>query len=937
MTVRAAVAIVALAMVSPRVAADQQASLPASVVEDLTWRPLGPFLGGRATAVAGIPSEPYVFFIGTVNGGVWKTTDAGNTWQPTFDTQPVSAIGALAVAPTDPRVVYAGTGTTPEATNAIAGDGLYRSHDGGRTWTRTGLAESQHIAQIVVHPRDSNTIFVAVLGSPYGDGDQRGVFRSLDGGRSFERVLFTGPDTGAADVLLDPRDSRVLYASLWQVRRSAADGRAFGGPSSGLYTSADGGTSWHRLPALPGLPTSFSGRISLAMAPNGEAGTLFAFASGAPGAGLFVSRNGGEAWTLVPDSVGPSAAENARVRVTTDATGQSSVVLVGRGVWRSSDLGMSFRPWRGAREDTEYDDVWINPAAPATAVLAGERGASITLNGGETWTISDGQPLGRFSHVAIDSTYPYRVCGADLAFGPGCLPLRGESGRIVRQDWQPVGPKVSGYVAPDPSDPDVVYAGGVVRYDRRNGQVQYVPPVVRTTPPVRSGPLLFAPTETRALLFADDQVWKSTTAGYSWTSISPTLTRDIPVSLPFPKITASPASSARSDISALAPSPVDAKVLWAGTTAGALHVTRDGGTTWREVTPPETPVWASVTALEASHFDSNSAYAAVDYRRLGDLAPHLLRTRDGGVTWTDITSGLPEGAVVHTIREDQLRRGLLFAGTARSVFLSFDDGDGWQPLRRNLPPTDVRDIAIRDSTLVAATDGRGLWALDDISVLRQITADITRSPAFLFRPGTAWRSSRGLVAREPDATSASNPADGVALSYLIGPSASGPVTLDIIETATGDVIRSFASADTPATLDDRPGLHHVTWDLRYSPVGGRGPMVMPGAYQVRLTTSTQRLRQAVLVRLDPRIRTPPAELAALLKLARTLNAKRADVLSALSQSPAGGRADRLRGALARLDVLFDILQQADARPTSAVDTAITAALDDATTALGTQP
>lgn len=924
---RAAIAFAALALLAPRLVARDQAGADPSVLQDLRWRSLGPFRGGYATAVAGVASRPFVLYLGTADGGVWQTTDAGRTWQPLFDEQAVGSIGAIAVAPSNPQIVYAGTGARADRDRANRGGGIYRSADGGRTWTRLGLTSTQHIARIAVDPRDADRVLVAVLGSPSSADAERGVFRSIDGGRTFARVLSGGSDTGAADVVLDPSAASIAYASLWHVRRRPWDGEAVSGSESGVYKSTDEGVTWRRLDTPAAASGPFTGRLTLAVAPS-DSTRVFALASGGPGAGLYVSTNGGERWTAAGGTAALGASEAGRVVAARDPSGRSILYVTGASVWRSTDLGGSFSRWIDDAGDARYEDLWINPQAESVAAVAGSRGALVTVNGGESWSEPDTQPFGEFSSVAIDTVYPFRACGSDPASGAGCLALRGDSGRVTRQDWRPIGPGDRGVVRPDPNDPDVLYSGGLSRHDRRTGQTQEVGPDIGERNGRPAPPVTFAPADTRALLVAGDVIWKSTTAGYTWTAISPPLAKDVDAGV----------GRVRSQVAALAPSPVDARTIWAGTDGGAVHVTRDGGTTWRDVTPAATQDWSRVAAIEPSHFDGNTAYVAVDRRRLGDAAPHVLRTRDGGTTWTDVGSSLPADATAYVVREDQFRRGLLFAGTARSVFVSFDDGDRWQPLRLNLPPTAVKDLAIRESTLVAATGGRGFWALDDLSVLRQITADIARASAFLFRPATAWRTGAVTPSERPaEPGSAPNPPTGAWIFYLIGASVSEPVTLEIIETATNDVIRRFSSADAPAALDGRPGLHHVVWDLRYTPIEGRAPMVVPGAYQVRLTAAGQPQRQAVLVRLDPRLRTPPTELAALLKLGRTIHAKRAELVAALERTADAERRGDLRRALDRLNLLFDVVQQADVRPTAAVDAAIAAAMEQAATVLAPLP
>lgn len=926
---RTAAVVAALAVVAlgPPLDARRQAGVAPSLLSDLVWRPLGPSFGGEATVAAGVPDAPAVFYVGTANGGLWTTSDAGQSWQPLFDREGIGAIGALSIAPSNARVIYVGTGVVAQRGRVVPGDGLYRSDDGGRTWRRLGLTASAYITSVAVATADPNRLVVAALGSASVSGGERGLYRSTDGGRSFTRVMATGPDIGAVDLVGDPSDTGVLYAALWQFAAEPWSGRLVSGPETSLVKSVDGGATWSTIRGPDALP---AGKTSVAVAP-GDPGRVFLLQRTDDGvARWFTSEDGGGSWTSRPLPVDVAAGYPRRVFTARDEAGRTVVVLAGDGLWRSRDLGVSFERWRDGVAAMPDAYVWVNPRDSAVAIVAGAQGASVTLNDGASWSRTDTLPLSRLARVTLDTVFPYHACAVDPVAGPGCLPLRGDSGAITAADWRRVGNGVNGFVAPDPTDADIVFSGAVSRFDRRTGQLQAVTPVVAGGPEPAAAPLVFAPAETRSLFFAPGTLWKSTNGGASWSTTGNGFIRVRSGRPPFQGPTAG--RDVSTSITAVAPSPVDARVIWVGLDDGAIHVTRDGGLSWREVTPAGIAPWSRVAAIEPSHFDSNTAYVAVDLVSLGPPMARLLRTRDGGATWTPIVSGLPLDAASHSVREDQLRRGLLFAGTARSVFVSFDDGDDWQPLRLNLPPVDVRDLAVRESTLVAATDGRGLWALDDLAVLRQVTPDLARTSAFLYRPAVAWRLGQRVGSDMTSAISP-NPPDGVALAYQIGAGGQGPVTLEIIETASGDVIRRFASDDPRTALAAGPGVHHVIWDLRYTPVGDRAPLVAPGAYQVRLTVGDLVLRQAVLVRLDPRVRTPLADLAGLVKQGRTINAKRSELVTAMARTTEAARLDDLKRALDRLDRLFDLLQEADARPTSVVDAAIAAALDEATQAI----
>ncbi len=951
------------------------------VLQEMVWRNIGPFRGGRTKAAAGIPDQPNVFYVGVVNGGVWKTDDAGRTWRPIFDGQPTGSIGALAIAPSDPDIVYVGSGEGLQRPDLSTGDGIYKSTDAGATWTHLGLRDGQQIPQIIVDPRDPNRLFVAVLGHPYGPNEERGIFRSTDGGRTFAKVLYKDENTGGVDVAFDPASAETVYAVLWEARQGPWENGAFSGPNSGVSKSTDGGATWR--PIDQGLPTFAGnglGRIGITVAPTNPS-RLFATVDARTRGGLYRSDDAGEHWDLVNDDPRVTARESDFAEVKVDPTNADVVYTASVVSWKSTDGGHTFTGWRGAPGGDDYHRLWINPRNPAIILLAGDQGAIVTVNGGRTWSSWYNQPTAQFYHVSTDNAFPYRVCGGQQESGSACVQSRGDDGQITFREWHPVGVEEYGYVAPDPNDPDIVYGGKVTRYDRRTDQVQDVsPPRGPDDRTVRTAPLLFSPTDSHTLYFASNRLWKTTSGGRTWDQVSPDLTREtwtMPPTVGVYRDTPAARVTRRGVIYTVAPSSVDGRIIWAGSDDGLIHVTRDAGGTWTDVTPSQLSPWAKVSVMEASHFDVNSAYAAINTLRLDDLRPHILRTRDGGRTWVEITGGLPDGGVVNAIREDPRRRGLLFAGTEQAVFTSFDDGESWLPLRLNMPATSIRDLVVKDDDLVAGTHGRGFWILDDISPLRQITADITHAPAFLFRPPTAWRfrwNKNTDTPLPPDEPAAPNPPDGVVISYWIGADAHGPVQLDILDAASGDAIRRYASDDPPepevvrpnlpdywirppARLEATPGLHRFVWDVRYAPPAvdsfsypiaaiphdtpkvPRGMWVMPGAYQVRLTVNGRSYRQSVLVKLDPRVKTAPADLTAQFELSKKLNdairriaaARRA--VEAQLATTSGDEAARLRAkaaalqqASAPLPSLFETVQEADARPTPAVEAAANQAL-----------
>jgi photosystem II stability/assembly factor-like uncharacterized protein len=980
--------LVAICVLLAMVGSPQSATFDSGLFKEFKWRNIGPFRGGRTKAVDGIASQPHVFYAGAVNGGVWKTTDAGRTWSPIFDGQPTGSIGAIAVAPSNPNVIYVGSGEGMQRPDLSTGDGMYKSTDAGRTWTRLGLRDGQHIPQIVVDPANADRLFVAVLGHPYGPNAERGIYRSTNGGRTFERVLFRDDNTGGVDIALDPADANVIYASLWEARQAPWENGAWTGPGSGLFKSVDGGTTWRQL--TQGLPAFADGlgRIGITVAPS-QRTRLFAVVDAGARAGIYRSDDAGETWTRVNSDrrLVARPADAADIRV--DPSNADVVYVPTIVAWKSIDGGRTFTALRGAPGGDDYQKIWINPRQPDVMIMTADQGAIVTLNGGATWSSWYNQPTAQFYHVSTDTAFPYRVCGGQQESGSACVASRGDHGQITFRDWTPVGVEEYGYVAPDPLDPEIVYGGRVSRFDRRTGQVQQVGPPKRADYRVlRTQPVLFFPTDPRTLLFAANTLWKSSNGGINWTEISPDLTREsweAPPSVGAYRDRPTARFTRRGVIYAVAPSPIDGRVIWAGTDDGLIHVTQNGGTNWTNVTPPVLVPWAKVSILEASHFDPGTAYAAVNALRLDDLRPHIYRTRDGGQRWVEITRGLPTDGVINVVREDPQRRGLLFAGSEQAVHVSFDDGDSWQPLRLNMPATSIRDLVIKDADLVAGTHGRGFWILDDITPLRQITADIARAPAFLFRPAPAWRfrwNKNTDTPLPPDEPAAPNPPDGVVISYLLGQAAAGPIELEILEGATGELIRKYSSSDPPeAPVEGRnipdywirpaerlrttAGLHRFVWDLRYAPplveeraypiaavagntpIAPQGVFVLPGTYQIRLSVGGQSFRQAVTVRLDPRVKTPVADLGVQLKLSRAVDymlrrlaearagvAARSSAAGADDAAAQRARTAELRRASADLAELFEVLQEADVKPTPAIEAAVAAALAEAETLLG---
>jgi photosystem II stability/assembly factor-like uncharacterized protein len=945
--------------------ASDAATFAPGLFEQLRWRPIGPLRASRTKAAAGVPSQPFTFYVGVVNGGVWKTDDAGRTWTPIFDDQPTGSIGAIAVAESDPNIVYVGSGEGMPRPDLSTGDGMYKSTDAGRTWTHLGLRDAQQIPRIVVDPRNPDRLFVAVLGHPYGPSEERGIFRSLDGGRTFQKVLYRDENTGGIDLAFDPVDPNVIYAVMWEQRQGPWENAVWTGPGSGLFKSEDGGDTWR--PLTQGLPTFDQGlgRIGITVAPS-DRQRLYAAVDAGQNGGIFRSDDAGETWrrTNTDRRVVARPADAADIRV--DPTNPDIVFVPTIVAWKSTDGGATFTAWRGAPGGDDYQRLWINPTQPDVMVMTADQGAIVTLNGGRTWSSWYNQPTAQFYHVSTDNAFPYRVCGGQQESGSACVQSRGDDGQITMREWHPVGVEEYGYVAPDPLDPDVVYGGKVTRYDRRTGQVQNVgPPRGPDYRTVRTQPLVFSPVDPRTLYFASNTLWRTTTGGRAWTEISPDLTRatwDVPASVGAYRDRPTAAPTRRGVIYTIGPSYVDRNIIWVGTDDGLVHVTRNGGTTWTDVTPSDITPWQKISIVEASHFDVNTAYIAVNTLRLDDLRPHIYRTRDGGRSWTRIVTGLPDGATINSVKEDPVRRGLLFAASELNVSVSFDDGDHWQSLRLNMPATSIRDIVIKDSDLVAGTHGRGFWILDDITPLRQITASVVEAPAYLFRPPVAWRfrwNKNTDTPLPPDEPAMPNPPDGVTISYHLGPDTTGPVTLEIIE-LEGGVIRRYSSEDPPPppveapnlpdywirpdqSLAATPGLHRFVWDLRYTPpavtsfgypiaaIAGNTPRtpqgiwVMPGTYQVRLTVGDQVYRQAVTVRMDPRVSTSVADLTVQLKLSRRVDALLRE-LAAMREGASAERLAMIQRAYAPLPGLLAQLQGADLRPTPAMEAAVADAI-----------
>ncbi|HZT60214.1 MAG TPA: hypothetical protein VFA21_16520 [Pyrinomonadaceae bacterium] len=870
--------------------------------QSMRWRMIGPFRGGRTVGAAGVPGRPNVFYIGVNNGGVWRTDDYGRTWVSLFDDQPTGSVGAIAVAPSAPDTIYVGSGEGLQRPDLSVGDGIYKSTDGGKTWEHLGLRDGQQIGAIIVDPKNADRLFVAVLGHPYGPNAERGVFRSTDGGRTFEKVLYKDENTGAIALAFDPKNSKTVYATLWAARQGPWENGSWQGPGSGLFKSTDGGTTWKQL--TRGLPTIEQGlgRIGIAVAPS-DAKRMYACVDAPQLGGIYRSDDAGDSWQRVNDEVRVWGRGSDFAEVRVDPRNPDIVYSANTSTYRSTDGGHTFHAWKGAPGGDDYHTVWINPEDPDIVLLASDQGATITVNGGRTWSSWYNQPTAQFYHVSTDNQFPYWVYGGQQESGSVGTASRGDNGAISFRDWRTVGAEEYGYIAPDPLNPNLIYGGKLTRFDKTTGQVENVAPeAVRSGKYrfLRTAPVLFSPVDPHILYYAGNVLFKTTNGGNSWEVISPDLTReryDVPASIGVygkPEMATMPR---RGVIYTVAPSPKDVNLIWAGTDDGLIHVTRDGGRTWQNVTPPALTSWSKVSIIDAGHFDTQTAYAAINRFRLDDLRPHIYRTHDGGKTWTEIVKGLPDDPV-NVVREDPVRKGLLFAGSERAVYVSFDDGDNWQSLRLNMPASSIRDLVIHKDDLVVGTHGRSFWILDDITPLRQINAEVAASAAYLFQPETAYRVQRDVntdTPLPPEEPVGQNPPDGAIIDYFLKSDADGPVVLEIFDRA-GKLVRRYSSDDRAEPLNEkeinvplywirpprnpsaRAGMQRLVWDLHFpepkaenhdypisaiymdTPRGPLGPVVMPGEYNVKLTVGGHSYTRPLTVELDPRVKTTRAGL-----------------------------------------------------------------------------
>ena len=868
----------------------------------LKWRMIGPYRGGRTVGAAGVPQQPNVFYIGVNNGGVWKTNDYGRTWKPIFDGQPTGSIGDVAVAPSNPNVVYVGSGEGLQRPDLSVGNGIYKSTDAGKTWTNTGLKEAQQIGSVAIDPRDENVVFVAALGHPYGPNKERGVYRTKDGGKTWEQVLYKDENTGAIQVTIDPKNPDIIFADLWAGRQGPWENGEWEGPESGLFKSTDGGTTWTKI--TKGLPTFADGlgRIGFCIAASNPK-RMYACVDATKGGGVYKSDDGGETWDQenIDQRLWDRGEDFAECKA--DPKNPDIVYIANVVTWKSTDAGKSWTAFRGAPGGDDYHRLWFNPDHPEIILLCSDQGAEISVNSGETWSSWYNQPTAQLYHVSADNAFPYNVYSGQQESGSVGIASRGNDGQITYREWHPVAAEEYGYVVADPLDPNIIYGGKITRFNKLTGQVQNISPEANGRRRggsyrfVRTAPIIFSPLDPKCLFYAGNILFKTTTGGSSWEVISPDLTRktwEVPASVGIYTNDKLKTMPQRGVIYTIAPSFKNVNTIWIGTDDGLIQLTHDGGKTWKDITPPEITSWNKVSMLDAGHSDDLTAYAAINKIRVDDMNPYVYKTHDGGKTWKKITNGLP-AAPVNSVKEDPYCKGLLFAGTETAVYVSFNDGDDWEPLRLNMPATSIRDLIIKDNDLVVATHGRSFWILDDITALRDIAKLKAVNSTMLYTTGFAYRVRWSMYSDTPlpqEEPAGQNPPDGAVIDYNLAHDASSVVKLEI-QDAAGKTLRSYSSNDTlykipqvniplywirpQQILSAAKGAHRFIWDLHEQPLNlppgyaisaiygqtapdPTSPWVLPGVYTAKLTVDGKTYTQPITVKMDPRVKTPVLEL-----------------------------------------------------------------------------
>lgn len=851
----------------------------------MKWRLVGPFRGGRALAVSGVPGDPATFYFGAVAGGVWKTIDAGGTWKPISDHSGITSVGAIAVSQSDHNVIYVGTGEACIRGNITYGDGVYRSIDGGQSWQHLGLEDTRQIGRLIIDPKNPNRVFVAALGHAFGPNAERGVFRTLDGGKTWDKVLFVNDQTGAIDIQFDPNNPMTVYAAMWQVVRKPWN-LSSGGPGSGLYKSTDGGSTWKRLEGH-GLPEGIYGRIGIAVGSNSS--RVYALIEAKKG-GIYRSDDYGATWTLVNEDERFTQRAWYFTHIFADPKSVDTIYVLNTGAFRSTDGGKSFELLPAPHGD--HHGLWIDPTDSSRIINSNDGGATITLDGGKTWSSQENQPTAQFYHIAADNRYPYWIYGAQQDNTTvGIATMDEEEGVIGRWDWYPVGGGESGYIAPDPKDANIVYAGDgggiVTRYNHAKETIQDISPIPldtsgqgAATQKVRfqwTEPVIVSPHDANTIYTAGDRIFKSTDQGRSWKEISPDLTRNDkskqqpsggPITLDITTV------EYYDTVFTLAESTKQKDLLWAGTDDGLMKLSRDGGGHWEDVTPKAMPEWSTVSLVEASPFDPGTAYIAVDRHKLDDIKPYIYKTHDFGKTWTEIVGGIPDNAYVHAVREDTVRKGLLFAGTEKGVYVSFDDGANWHPLQLNMPVSPIHDLVVHANDLAVATHGRAFWVLDDITPLRELSN--SSAEAVLYRPRDGYRLHYPdqVDKRRPVGE---NPPNGSTFYYFLKNAPQGEATLEVLD-AHGKLVTKYSDKEKtaegqpqewpdleapPDIIPAKPGLNRFAWNLRYDdPVQTpgafyeglppQGPVAAPGKYTIRLTVDGKHYEEPFELKGDPR-------------------------------------------------------------------------------------
>ena len=896
-------------------------------MNDLRWRLIGPFRGGRVVAVAGVPGDSTTFYFGAVNGGVWKTTDAGMVWSPISDGQPFGSVGALAVAPSDPKIIYAGTGESDIRSDLSSGNGIYKSVDEGSTWMHIGLDDTRQISKIVVDEQNPNVVYVGALGHAYGPNEQRGVYKSIDGGAHWNKVLDTGANVGISDFAICSGNSQLLFASVWNGYRPPWSTYApIDGPGGGLYRSQDAGKTWSRLTGS-GLPDGDWGRTGVAVAPDGK--RVYTLIQ-AKKAGLYRSDDGGDTWTLENTDSRLTSRGWYFSGITIDPNNTDVIYMPNVALYRSEDGGKTISIVRGAPGGDDYHQIWIDPKNSASMVLGTDQGTTISLDRGKTWSSWYNQPTAQLYHVITDNQFPYVVYGAQQDSGSAAVLSRTDHGQITPRDWFPAGSSESGYMAPDPHDPNIIYLSGtygtVDRFNRRTGLSQNIAPwpafsftaeiYQRKYRDPWTPVLVFSPADSKSLFLGTQYVMKTVDGGLNWQTISPDLTGS---TQPPGEKTDGPTTTENAKqrgygvVFTIAPSPLNRDLIWAGSDTGLIHITRDGGKTWKDVTPQGLSAWSKISLIEASHFDPAVAYAAVDRSRLDDRTPYFYRTRDYGASWQLITSGIADAAFARAIRQDTEKKDLLFAGTELGVYASFDDGDHWQSLQLNLPVTSVRDLTVHASDLIIATHGRSFWILDNITPLREASEAAKASEFWLYHPAPAFRIDNDSFVGTPlppEEPTAENPPAGAMIDYFLKSPAKS-VMLEIFD-AQNSRVRKFSSENkpsekhppmpiadrwlpTPQSIQVGPGMHRFVWNLTWGSSGEAsadeesdyrtpsGPKVVPGVYTVKLTVDGQTLTQPLKIVMDPRSPATPQLLQQQFQLAQQIFSETTDARHALAE------------------------------------------------------